>query len=141
MSYAKWIPNGVRREDGIDLIDAVLAPLFVLASFSTAAVGSMTLYDPINWGFEDVLYAASGSEITLGFVVTMITIVTAWVTNGQTSLDDFTDVETITLLLAIVLNLSMALIPMVSSAVESQWFLGWFLVMLNGAAFYLIAYK
>ncbi|MCL9812583.1 hypothetical protein [Natranaeroarchaeum aerophilus] len=141
MSYANWIPDGVRREDGIDLIDAVLAPLFVLASFSTAAVGSLELYDPINWGFEDILYAAGGSEITLGFVVTMITIVTAWVTNGQTSVDDFTDVETITLLLAIVLNVSMALVPLVSNTVEAQWFLGWFLVMLNGAAFYLIAYK
>ena len=141
MSYANWIPDGVRREDGIDLIDAVLAPLFVLATFSTAAVGSLDLYDPINWGFEDVLYAASGSEITLGFVITMITIVTAWLTNGQTSIDDFTDAETIVLLLAIVLNVAMALVPMVSSVVEAQWFLGWFLIMLNGAAFYLIAYK
>ena len=141
MSYANWIPDGVRREDGIDLIDAVLAPLYVLATFSTAAVGTVTLYDPINWGFEDVLYAASGSEVTLGFVITMITIVTAWLTNGQTSIDDFTDAETIVLLLAIVLNVAMALVPMVSSVVEAQWFLGWFLVMLNGAAFYLIAYK
>ncbi|MFC7115842.1 hypothetical protein ACFQH2_14025 [Natronoarchaeum sp. GCM10025703] len=141
MSYANWIPDGVRREDGIDLIDALLAPLFVLATFSTAAVGTVQLYDPINWGFEDVLYAAGGSEITLGFVITMITIVTAWVTNGQTSVDDFTDMETIVLLLAVVLNISMALVPVVSGAVVSQWFLGWFLVMLNGAAFYLIAYK
>lgn len=141
MSYANWIPEGVRREDGIDLIDAVLAPLFVLATFSTAAVGTVTLFDPINWGFQDILWAAGGTEITLGFVITMVTIFTAWVTNGQTTIDDFTDMETIVFLLALVLNISMALIAVVSSTITAQWFLGWFLVMLNGAAFYLIAYK
>ena len=139
-TVSEWIPEGVQRDDGIDLIDALLAPLFVLATFSTAAVGSLELYDPINWGFDDILYAAGGSEITLGFVVTMVTIVAAWVTNAP-DIDDLTEVETIVLLLAVVLNVSMALVPLVSNTVESQWFLGWFLVMLNGAAFYLIAYK
>ncbi len=30
------VPGAVRREDGIDLIDSVLAPLFVLATISAA---------------------------------------------------------------------------------------------------------
>jgi len=37
----KYVPGAVRREDGIDLIDSVLAPLFVLAMFSVAAVGTL----------------------------------------------------------------------------------------------------
>jgi len=37
----KYVTGAVRREDGIDLIDSVLAPRFVLATFSVAAVGTL----------------------------------------------------------------------------------------------------
>ena len=135
------VPSAVKREDGIDLIDSVLAPLFVLASISVAAVGTFSLGAPFNTGFEGVLYSSHGTEITFGFVISMVTVITAWVTNGQTTIEDYTDMETVTLLLMFILNILSALVPAVAVAVESTWPLGWFMVFLNGAGFYLIAYK
>ncbi|SER75211.1 hypothetical protein [Natrinema salaciae] len=135
------VPSAVRREDGVDLIDSVLAPLFVLATFSVAAVGTFSLNEPFNTGFAGVLYSSHGTEITYGFVVSIVTVVTAWVTNGQTTIDDYTDMETVVLLLMFILNILSALVPAVAVTLESTWPLGWFMVFLNGAGFYLIAYK
>ncbi|WP_254762965.1 hypothetical protein [Natrinema marinum] len=135
------VPSAVRREDGIDLIDSVLAPLFVLATISVASVGTFALSAPFNTGFGGVLFSSQGTEITYGFIISMITVVTAWVTNGQTTIDDYTDMETVTLLLMFILNILSALVPAVSHAVSTMWPLGWFMVFLNGAGFYLIAYK
>ncbi|USZ71992.1 hypothetical protein [Natronosalvus halobius] len=135
------VPGAVRREDGIDLIDSVLAPLFVLASVSMVGVVSIALNAPFNIGMDAALYAAHGTEITYAFIISMLTLVTAWITNGQTTLEDYTDIETVTLLLAFILNILSALVPAVSYAVDSMWYLGWFIVLLNAAAFYLIAYK
>ncbi|WP_139210888.1 hypothetical protein [Natrinema salaciae] len=83
-----WVtPHGTERttkhglgrgssRNGIDLIDSVLAPLFVLATFSVAAVGTFSLNEPFNTGFAGVLYSSHGTEITYGFVVSIITVVT-----------------------------------------------------------------
>lgn len=135
------VPSAVRREDGIDLIDSVLAPLFVLASISVGAVGTFALGAPFNAGFDGVLFSSQGTEITFGFIISMVTALTAWVTNGQTTVDDYTDLETVVLLLMFILNILAALVPAVSHAVESMWPLGWFMVFLNAAGFYLLAYK
>ena len=135
------VPSAIRREDGIDLIDSVLAPLFVLASISVGAVGTFSLNAPFNTGFTAVLYSSHGTEITIGFVISMVTVITAWITNGQTTIEDYTDMETVTLLLMFILNILSALVPAVAVAVESTWPLGWFMVFLNGAGFYLLAYK
>ncbi|MFC7232178.1 hypothetical protein ACFQMM_13740 [Saliphagus sp. GCM10025308] len=135
------VPGAVRREDGIDLIDSVLAPLFVLASVSMVGVVSIALNQPFNVGMDAALYSAHGTEITYAFIVSMLTLVTAWVTNGQTTIEDYTDVETVVMLLAFILNILAALVPAVSYAIDSMWYLGWFIVLLNAAAFYLIAYK
>ncbi|MFP9059625.1 hypothetical protein ACLI4R_03725 [Natrialbaceae archaeon A-chndr2] len=135
------VPSAVRREDGIDLIDSVLAPLFVLASVSMVGVVTIALNAPFNVGLDASLYSAHGTEITYAFIITMVTLVTAWVTNGQTTLEDYTDVETVVLLLAVILNILSALVPAVSHVVGSMWYVGYFIVILNAAAFYLIAYK
>jgi len=48
----------------------------------------------------------------------MVTVIVAWVTNGQTTIEDYTDMETVTLLLMFILSiLSAALVPAVSHAV------------------------
>ena len=135
------VPSAVRREDGIDLIDSVLAPVFVLATIAVASVGTFSLGAPFNTGFDGVLYSSQGTGVTYGFLVSMITVIVAWVTNGQTTIEDYTDMETVTLLLMFILNILSALVPAVSHAVASMWPLGWFMVFLNGAGFYLIAYK
>ena len=136
----QYVPSGLRREDGIDLTDSVLAPLFVLASFSVGAVGTLQFSAPLNLALSDALYAAHGTEITFAFVVSMSVLVVGWLTNENTP-EDYTDIETIVMLLAVLLNVLTALVPAVSVAVASMWYVGWFSVFLNGAAFYLIAYK
>ena len=135
------VPSAVRREDGIDLIDSILAPLFVFASASMVGVITIALNAPFNMGLDAALYSAHGTEITYAFIITMVTLVTAWVTNGQTSIEDYTDMETVVLLLAVILNILVALVPAVNYVVGSMWYVGYFMIVLNAAAFYLIAYK
>ncbi len=136
----KFVPGAVRREDGIDLTDSILAPIFVLASFSIGAVGTLEFGEPLNFALTDALYSAHGTELTYAFIISMGVLVIGWLTNENTP-EDYTDVETVVMLLAVLLNVLGALVPAVSVALESMWFVGWFTVFLNGAAFYLIAYK
>ena len=51
------------------------------------------------------------------------------------------DLETVVVLLAVILNILGALVPAMTVTLESMWYVGWFTVFLNGAAFYVIAYK
>ncbi|TYL37588.1 hypothetical protein CV102_16645 [Natronococcus pandeyae] len=137
---AKYVPDTVRREDGIDLTDSLLAPLFVLASFSIGAVGTLEFSAPLNASLNDALYAAHGTEITYAFIISMGVLITAWLTNESTP-EEWTDVETVVVLLAVILNILGALVPAVQVTMEGMWYLGWFSVLLNAAAFYVIAYK
>ncbi|EMA56892.1 hypothetical protein C470_15272 [Halorubrum distributum JCM 13561] len=134
------VPDTVRREDGIDLTDSILAPLFVLASISVGAVGTLELFAPFNMSLAAPIYAAHGTEVTYAFILSMGILVVAWLTNESTP-EDWTDVETVVVLLAVILNILSSLVPAVSVALESMWYIGWFTVILNAAAFYVIAYK
>ena len=134
------VPDTVRREDGIDLTDSILAPLFVLASISVAAVGTLQFSAPFNISMADAIYSSHGTDVTYGFVISMAVLLTAWLTNESTP-EDWTDVETVVVLLAVILNILSALVPAVSVALESMWYVGWFTVVLNAGAFYVIAYK
>ncbi|MHC3439227.1 hypothetical protein ACYJ1Y_14330 [Natrialbaceae archaeon A-gly3] len=134
------VPDAVRREDGIDLTDSVLAPIFVLASISVGAVGTLQFSAPLNMSLADAIYSAHGTDVTYGFVISMVVLLTAWLTNESTP-EDWTDVETVVVLLAVILNILSALVPAVSVALESMWYVGWFTVVLNAGAFYVIAYK
>ncbi|MEY7848569.1 hypothetical protein AB7C87_05115 [Natrarchaeobius sp. A-rgal3] len=137
-----WVPNGLRREDGVDLTDSFLAPVFVAA---TIAMSQLFVFEtgtlPWDWSFNDVLWAAHGTEITWAFVVSMVVIFTAWVTNGQTTREDLTDLEFVIVLLMVILNILSALVPAVQETMISMWYVGVFMVLLNGAGFWIIAYK
>lgn len=142
MAIANRASNALSREDGIDFIDSVLAPAFLLATISMTQLfefSSGTI--PYDWDFTDVLLSAHGSEITYAFVVTMSTIFIAWISNGITSWDDLTDLEAIVVLLMVLLNLAIALIPAVHETVASFWWVGVVMVMLNSAGFWVLAYK
>jgi len=134
------VPDSVRREDGIDLTDSLLAPLFVLASFSIGAVGTLQFSAPLNVALTDSIYSAHGTHITYAFLLSISILIIGWLTNESTP-EDWTDVETVVVLLAVILNILGALVPAVSVALESMWYVGWFSVILNAAAFYVIAYK
>ncbi|GAA1837695.1 hypothetical protein GCM10009682_63220 [Luedemannella flava] len=134
------VPGSVRREDGIDLTDSILAPLFVMASFAMGAVGTFEFFAPFNVSLTDALYAAHGTEITYAFILSMGILVVAWLTNESTP-EDWTDIETVVVLLAVILNILTGLVPAVSITLASMWYVGWFTVILNAGAFYVIAYK
>jgi len=135
------VPAGVRRENGIDLTDSILAPLYVLSTVVLAGLYSLEPGSvPWGWTFDSVLYAAHGTEISVAFVTSMGIIFIAWITNGQTTVEDLTDIETVVVLLMVILNILSALVPAVAVAV-SVWYVGVFMVMLNGAGFWIIAYK
>ena len=134
--------NALNREDGIDFIDSVLAPLFVLATISmTKLFEFSTGTFPFDWDFTDVIYAAHGSEITWAFAITMVTIFAAWISNGITSWDDLNDLESMVVLLMVILNTLIALVPAVQETVQSFWWVGVFMVLLNAAGFWVLAYK
>ncbi|ELY50611.1 hypothetical protein [Natronorubrum bangense] len=136
----KYVPDSVRQEDGIDLTDSILAPLFVLASFSIGAVGTLQFSAPLDVALTDSLYSAHGTDITYAFILSISILVVGWLTNESTP-EDWTDVETVVVLLAVLLNVLGALVPAMQVTLESMWYVGWFTVFLNGAAFYVIAYK
>lgn len=136
----KYVPDSVRQEDGIDLTDSILAPLFVLASFSIGAVGTLQFSAPLDVSLTDSLYSAHGTDITYAFILSISILLIGWLTNESTP-EDWTDVETVVVLLAVLLNVLGALVPAMQVTLESMWYVGWFSVFLNGAAFYVIAYK
>ncbi|WP_126662007.1 hypothetical protein [Haloterrigena salifodinae] len=134
------VPDTVRRENGIDLTDSILAPLFVLASISVGAVGTLQFNAPLNFSLADAIWASNGTEVTYAFILSMGILLVGWLTNESTP-EDWTDVETVVVLLAVILNVLSSLVPAVAVALESMWYIGWFTVILNAAAFYVIAYK
>jgi hypothetical protein len=78
----KYVPDTVRRDDGIDLTDSILAPIFVLASFSIGAVGTLQFSQPLNFALSDALYSAHGTEITYAFIISMGVLVVGLVIVG-----------------------------------------------------------
>ncbi|WP_276254791.1 hypothetical protein [Halomontanus rarus] len=138
---ANLVPSAVKREDGIDLTDSVLAPLYVACTFAMTQVFEIAMLQPWNYDLNYALWAAEGVDITVAFVLGMAIVFVAWVTNGQVTLEDLTDIETIIVLMMIILNILTVLVPPVSSAVAAYWLLGYSIVFLNAAGFYVIAYK
>ncbi|ELY42887.1 hypothetical protein [Natronorubrum tibetense] len=100
----KYVPDSIRQADGLDLTDSILAPLFVLASFSIGAVGTLEFSEPLNVSLTDALYAAHGTEITYAFILSIGILLIGWLTNESTP-EDWTDVETVVVLLAVILNI------------------------------------
>ncbi|SIS12593.1 hypothetical protein SAMN05421752_112135 [Natronorubrum thiooxidans] len=122
------------------MADSILAPLFVLASFSIGAVGTLQFSAPLDVALTDSLYSAHGTDITDAFILSISILVVGWLTTERTP-EDWTDVETVVVLLAVLLNVLEALVPAMQVTLESMWYVGWFSVVLNGVAFYVIAYK
>ena len=136
------LSTALRRDDGIDFTDSLLAPVFVLATVSmTELFVFETGTFPFVWSFTDVIYAAHGSEITWAFTFTMITIFVAWFTNGITGWDDLNDLESVTVVLMVLLNVLIALVPAVNTTVSEFWWVGVFMLLLNGAGFWVLMYK
>ncbi|WP_148858479.1 hypothetical protein [Natronococcus pandeyae] len=102
---ANWVPSGFKREDGIDFTDAVLAPVFVACSLAMAFVFEIGMVQPAEYSLNYAIWAGSGVDITIAFVLGMAIIFTAWITNGRTTREDLTDLVFVVVLLVIILNI------------------------------------
>ncbi|ELY48082.1 hypothetical protein C495_01370 [Natronorubrum sulfidifaciens JCM 14089] len=84
------------------MTDSILAPLFVLASFSIGAVGTLQFSAPLEVVVGS-LYSAHGTDSTDAFILSISILLIGWLTNESTP-EDWTDVETVVVLLAVLLN-------------------------------------
>jgi len=132
--------SSFKNHKGVDFIDAVLAPLFVAATLSLSGLGTIGLDNPVSFYLSDVLYSAAGTEITWAFVLTMVALGIAWFSNEAREWDDFSEEQAGIVAGMVLLNLFSAIVPAVSSALSSYWYVGVLMLFLNGAGYYLIAY-
>ncbi|WP_265109618.1 hypothetical protein [Halosolutus halophilus] len=132
--------GSIKNHKGVDLIDAVLAPLFVAATLAMSGIGTIGIDNPITFYMSDALYSASGTEITWGFAIAMIAVGIAWFSNEAREWDDFSQEQAALVTGMVVMNVATALVPAVNDAMNGYWYAGLLLVMLNGAGYYLLAY-
>jgi len=132
--------SGLKNNEGVDLIDAIVAPLFVAATLSMSGLGTIGLDNPITFYLSDVLYSASGTEITWAFVLTLASLGIAWFSNEARDFDDFSQEQAGIVATMVLLNVFSAIVPAVASALETYWYVGVLLLFVNGAGYYLIAY-
>nr|WP_241431426.1 hypothetical protein [Halobiforma lacisalsi] len=130
----------MKNHEGVDLIDAVLAPLFVAATLSMSGLGTIGIDNPISFYLSDVLYAAAGTEITWGFIFTIIIVGIAWFSNESRDFNDFSQEQAAVVGGMVLMNLAVALVPAVAAAMAAYWYAGVLLITINGAGYYLIAY-
>ncbi|WP_226004105.1 hypothetical protein [Natrinema salinisoli] len=132
--------SGMKNQEGVDLIDAILAPLFVAATLSMSGLGTIGLDNPISFYLGDVLYSAAGTEITWAFIFTMVTLLVAWFSNEARDWSDFSQEQAALVAGMVLLNLFSAIVPAVAAALATYWYVGVLLLMVNGAGYYLISY-
>ncbi len=130
----------MKNQEGVDLIDAILAPLFVAATLSMSGLGTIGLDNPISFYLGDVLYSAAGTEITWAFIFTMVTLLVAWFSNEARDWSDFSQEQAALVAGMVLLNLFSAIVPAVAAALATYWYVGVLLLMVNGAGYYLISY-
>ncbi len=132
--------SSVKNYEGVDLIDAILAPLFVAATLVMSGLATVGIDAPITFYLSDVLFASAGTEISWAFVFTMVVIMVAWFSNEARDWSDFSQEQAALVGGMVLLNVFTAIVPAVASAMESYWIAGFLLLFLNGSGYYLIAY-
>ncbi|MFC6716268.1 hypothetical protein ACFQGT_07815 [Natrialbaceae archaeon GCM10025810] len=132
--------SSMKNHEGVDLIDALLAPLFTASTLVMAGIGTIGIDAPIEFYLSDVLYSASGTEINWAFVFTMSTLAVAWISNEARDWSDFSQEQAAVVGGMFLLNLFAAIVPAVADALSAYWYAGLLLVSLNAAGYYLIAY-
>ena len=122
----------------IDLLDYILAPVFVLSSVSMTGVGAFTV---LGYGFSDVLWSLSGAELTLGFILGALALVAAWVSNrAGDRWDDFDDFESAAIVLGLVSMVGMVFVPVFRELVLGNEVVGIVVVLIHSAAYTVIGY-
>lgn len=134
-------PSWLHNPNGIDIIDSFLAPFFVAATFAMAGIATVGLDAPISVYMSDAVYTISnGPTITVGAAVTLATILVAYVTNQPDIFDPDGPMEFIGPIF-LGANILYVLVPAFADLIASWWGFGLLMIGVNGAGFYLLAYK
>ncbi|MFC4407955.1 hypothetical protein [Haloarchaeobius iranensis] len=134
-------PDWLHNPSGIDFIDSFLAPFFVAATFAMAGIATVGVDAPVTLYMSDVVYAISnGPSITVGAVVTLLAIGIAWATNQPDIMEPESPLEWVGPVF-IIANLFYVLVPAFADLIASFWGFGFLMIGVNGAGFYLLAYK
>jgi hypothetical protein len=120
----------------IDLVDSLLSPVFVLATAVAFGVGTFTI---LGYDFASTVFADGGVEVTWAFVFGASALIIAYATN-QVNYDDWDELELAVVIFAAGSHLLIALVPLVRDMVVGSDIIGLIALILNGAAYYLVAY-
>lgn len=126
----------IHEYGGIDVIDALVSPLFVASTIAVTALGTISV---AGYGFSDALFTASGTDITIGWVLGTIALVAAFATN-QVNFNGFNQVEMYVVVGMLSAHFAVAFVPLVRDPITSSQILAVPFVMLMAAGYYLIAY-
>jgi len=132
--------SGLKNNEGVDLIDAIVAPLFVAATLSMSGLGTIGLDNPITFYLSDVLYSASGPRLPGRSCSRWPRSVSRGSRTRRGTFDDFSQEQAGIVATMVLLNVFSAIVPAVASALETYWYVGVLLLFVNGAGYYLIAY-
>lgn len=132
------IADALHNPAGIDWLDYIAAPFFAIATFVTMleATVSMTLFST-TFSLADVPYTMGSLDLSWAFIITMVTLVVAALTNELGDYDE--DWHRAVPVAAVVLNVAM-IAPAFSDLITGSDLVGIVGVMVNAAAFALIAY-
>jgi hypothetical protein len=120
----------------IDLLDSILSPMFVAAALAGTGIATISI---MGVGFADPLMAAQGSEITVSLVLGLAALGAAFATN-QVGPDDWDNTELGVVLLALLLMVAVSVVPIVRELVYGSPLFALPIVIVESAAYYLIAY-
>jgi hypothetical protein len=121
---------------GIDVVDAVISPLFVASTIAVTAIGTITLF---GYGFTEPIYTAAGTDITIGWILGTIALAIAFGTN-QIDTNAWNETELAVVGSMLMAHFAVAFVPIVRDPVTSNQVVAVPFVMLMAAGYYLIAY-
>ena len=134
-------PTWLHNPSGIDIIDSFLAPFFIAATFAMAGIATVGLDAPMTVYMSDAVYTISnGPTFTVGAVISLVTIGVAYATNQPDIFDPDSPLEYVGPVF-LGANILYVMVPAFADFIASWWGFGILMIGVNGAGFYLLAYK
>ncbi|MFB6120978.1 MAG: hypothetical protein ABEJ68_07690 [Halobacteriaceae archaeon] len=128
----------MHREGSIDVTDFVLGWAYPIAVVVLVGIGQFSLF---GYSMSDVLWSATGAEVTIAWVVALVCLVGAWATNrANQSLDDMDEIEQAAAGGAALLMIGIPFVPALNNLVMSSQTVGAVAGMILTGAYALLAY-
>ena len=125
------------RQQWAQILDSVMSPLYIAATFVLTGIASISV---LGISMSDSLVSASGSEISIALVIAVGVVTAAYLLNESVDWSEWDSLEMALVGAMLVLNIGIGLVPIVRDAVTGSQWIGIAVVVLNGGAYYLVAY-